>query len=375
MRSHLFSTLFISAISVSLPAATAPGDQMNENPIPSNQLTPAAAERFVNLALDCVHREYPNKIAHVMANDEDAQPPRKLTPVFYGCFDWHSAVHGHWLLVRLSRLHPEAPFRDRALTALALSFTEENVKGEVEYLGTEGRYSFERPYGLAWLLQLCAELREWNEPLANQWSNTLHPLEAIAAKRIKDWLPKLSHPIRVGTHGQSAFALGIIHDWAKTAGDDEIISLIHDRARTHFLDDRNATLRFEPSGHDFLSPILAEADLMRRILPPTEFAAWLGSFLPELSASANKNWLTPAVVTDKTDGHLVHLDGLNLSRAWMLQGIAHGLPKNDPRIKVLKIAAENHRHAGLDAIENQHYEGGHWLGSFAVYLTTNRGIN
>jgi hypothetical protein len=337
-------------------------------------LSAASVERFARLALDCVHREYPNKISHVLRGDEDARPPRKLTPVFYGCFDWHSAVHGHWLLVRLCRMYPEASFVPEARAALAESFTPEHVAGEMAYLTAEGRYAFERPYGLAWFLQLTAELREWNDPQAQEWARTLAPMEEVAATRFKEWLPKLSHPVRTGLHSQTAFAMGLAYDWACVRGDREFAALIEQRARHYYLNDRGASLSFEPSGHDFLSPILAEADLMRRILPPTQFAAWLGAFLPTIPLDGQTDWLPVAVVTDKADGHLVHLDGLNLSRAWMLEGIIDGLPAGDPRLPSLRAAAAQHREAGVKAVDDAHYEGGHWLGSFAVYLVTQRGI-
>ena len=330
-----------------------------------------AVERFARLALDCVQREYPNKISHVMHSDEDAGVPRELTPVFYGCFDWHSAVHGHWLLARLCRMYPEAPFASEARDALERNFTSENVARELQYLNAAGRKSFERPYGLAWLLLLCAELSEWDDPQARRWSATLAPLEKLAAERFREWLPKLSHPVRTGEHSQTAFALGLVYDWARTRDDRAMLALIEQRTRDYYLNDRGASLAFEPGGEDFLSPIIAEADLVRRVLDPPAFAVWLGRFLPELSRDGD-DWLTPAVVTDKTDGKLVHLDGLNLSRAWMLEGVVLGLPANDPRLPGVRAAASAHRQAGLDAVSDAHYEGGHWLGSFAVYLVTKR---
>ena len=322
-----------------------------------------AAERFANLALACVHKEYPNKIAHNLNSDADVAPPRKLTPAFYGCYDWHSSVHAHWLLARLARSFPDAPFTPRAREALAQSITPENIAQEVAYLRGDGRASFERPYGLAWLLQLGAELREANDPLAA----TLHPLESAAGERLKTWLPKLSHPIRIGEHSQSAFSFGLIID---STDDPAFRKLVIDRSRTFFLHDRNCPLAYEPSGEDFLSPCIAEADLMRRVLPKSEYATWLSHFLPQIRAG----WLQPAVVTDPSDPKLAHLDGLNLSRAWMLEGIASGLPMNDPRVKILRATAGKHRDAGLAAVTGEHYEGGHWLGSFAVYLTTGRGL-
>ncbi len=334
----------------------------------------AAAERFAALALDCIHREYPNKISHVMSSDADAQTPRALTPVFYGCFDWHSAVHGHWLLVRLCRTNPKAAFVTNAMDALDQSFSAEHVTTELAYMNGNGRGTFERPYGLAWLLQLSAELREWDDPKAQRWATILEPLETEAANRFKRWLPKLSHPVRTGEHSQTAFALGLVLDWAKISGDTEMTRLVTQRVKEFYFKDRGANLAFEPDGQAFLSPILAEADLMRRVLKPDEFANWLHQFIPELQPNAGKRWLEPAVVSDKTDGHLVHLDGLNLSRAWMLEGIASGLPAGDGRISVLQLAAKAHREAGIKAVSDAHYEGGHWLGSFAVYLTTKRGI-
>lgn len=331
-----------------------------------------AAGRFAALALACVHREYPNKIAHVMQGDGDVKPPRLLTPAFRGCFDWHSAVHGHWLLARLIRTFPEATFVKQARAALERSLTPENIAVEVEYLNAPGRADFERPYGLAWLLQLAAELHEWKDPQAERWAQALKPLESAVATRIKGWLPKLAYPIRAGEHSQTAFAFGLILDWARTTGDAEMISLIESRTRSLYLADRDCPLEYEPSGQDFLSPCLAEADLVRRILPPEEFAVWLTGFLPRLPADGSAGWLAVGIVTDPADGKLAHLDGLNLSRAWMLNGIASGLPAGDPRRKSIEAAAEVHSESGLRAVTGEHYEGGHWLGSFATYLVTGR---
>lgn len=332
------------------------------------------AERFARLALECVHKEYPNKISHVLSGDEDVRPPRELTPAFFGCFDWHSAVHGHWLLVRLARTYPEAPFAPQASEALARSLTAERAEAEARYLEGAGRVSFERPYGLAWLLQLAAELREWEDERARSWSSVLVPLERTAKERLADWLPKLTHPIRVGEHSQTAFALGLILDWARAAGDGEMEVLVVSRITDFYLEDRDCPLTYEPSGHDFLSPCLAEADLMRRILAPAEYAAWLGAFLPSIPLDGGASWLEPAIVTDPGDPKLAHLDGLNLSRAWMLEGMAAGLPPEDPRLPAIRDTAREHRERGLAAVTGEHYEGGHWLGSFATYLVTGRGL-
>jgi Protein of unknown function (DUF2891) len=337
-----------------------------------------AAERFAKLALECVRKEYPNKISHVLNSDADVAPPRKLTPAFCGCYDWHSSVHGHWLLVRLLRTFPDASFAKAARDALKESLTAENLKTEAAYLRGDGRASFERPYGLAWLLQLCAELREWENPQAREMLANLKPLEDAAVERLRTWLPKLSHPVRIGEHDQTAFALGLILDYARGKNDDGLTKLAADSARKFFLGDTNCPLSYEPSGEDFLSPCLGEADAMRRVLSQEEFAKWLKDFLPQIPAThgeaATANWLPLTVSPDPSDPKLAHLDGLNLSRAWMLEGIASALPADDLRRHALNAAADEHQRAGLAAVTGTHYEGGHWLGSFAVYLTTRRGI-
>jgi len=334
----------------------------------------AAAARFADLALACAHQEYPNKIAHVLNGDADVRPPRELTPAFFGCYDWHSSVHGHWLLARLARLFPDAPFAPRARAALARSLTAEHLEVEARYLAAPGRTSFERPYGLAWLLQLAAELREWQDPQAQQWAAALRPLETASAARLKEWLPKLSRPIRIGEHDQTAFAFGLALDWARTAGDRAMEDLLVAKTGEFYRTDRACPLNYEPNGQDFLSPCVAEADLMRRVLAPPEYGEWLRTFLPQIPRDGSAAWLTPAVVTDPKDPKLAHLDGLNLSRAWMLDGIVDALPAKDPRRAALQAAADRHREAGLIAVTGEHYEGGHWLGSFAVYLSSGRGL-
>jgi len=236
------------------------------------------------------------------------------------------------------------------------------------------RASFERPYGLAWLLQLSAELRSWNDPQAREWSSVLRPLEAEAAQRLKSWVPKLHYPIRIGEHDQTAFSFGLIWDWAGVAGDTQMRSVLADAARRFYAADRRCPIDYEPSGEDFLSPCLAEADFMRRVLDPPAFGRWLSEFLPGVPGTADSAWLAPAVVTDRADPKLAHIDGLNLSRAWMLEGIAKGLKAGDRRVPVLRAIAMRHREAALPAVTGEHYEGGHWLGTFAVYLTSGAGI-
>ncbi|MBL8922256.1 MAG: DUF2891 domain-containing protein [Myxococcaceae bacterium] len=351
----------LASLCLALPAVAAPGT-----------VDEATAARFAKLALACVHKEYPNKLAHVLNGPADAKTPAKLTPAFYGCYDWHSAVHGHWLLARLARTFPDAAFTADAKKALEESLAAKNVAAEVAYLSGAGRVSFERPYGLAWLLQLAAELREWSAPEAQRWSKNLAPLEQAAAERLKTWLPKLSRPIRVGEHDQTAFAFGLVLDWARVAKDEAMIALLTSRLETFYGADRACPVGYEPGGQDFLSPCLAEADLMRRVKAKAPFAAWLKDFLPGIPEKGT--WLTPEVVTDRSDPKLAHLDGLNLSRAWMLEGIVSGLPENDPRRAVLEATANAHRTSGLESVTGEHYEGGHWLGSFATYLVTRRGV-
>lgn len=330
---------------------------------------------FSKLALSCIHKEYGNKIAHVMNSDEDIKAPRELYPAFYGCYDWHSSVHGHWLLVRMLNASRAKVDADTIISKLNTSFSAENISGELANYQRNGMKSFERPYGIAWLLQLTAELRQSTLPEAKEWLQNLLPLERQAVLNISDWLPKLSFPIRTGEHSQTAFAFGLMLDWSRIAKDPVFEELLTQQVKALYANDRDCPLAYEPSGQDFLSPCIAEADLMRRVMNKTAFAAWMDDFFPGLTAESDASWLFPAVVTDKTDGKLAHLDGLNTSRAWMLEGIISGLPNRDARIAPLQLAAEAHRKAGLDAVlGDMHYAGSHWLGSFAAYLQTQRGL-
>ena len=330
---------------------------------------------FSNLALDCIHKEYSNKIAHYINSDADIKPPRELYPSFYGCFDWHSSVHGHWLLVRMLNTSADKVDRETIVKKLNISFSKEKVAGELANYQRPGMSSFERPYGIAWLFQLTAELRQSSLPEAVKWLDNLKPLEQQAVKNISVWLPKLTFPIRTGEHSQTAFAFGLMLDWSRIAGDKAFETLLSNRIKDLYAKDKNCPLAYEPSGQDFLSPCIAEADLMRRVMNPKVYAAWLNEFFPTLTSKSGSDWLVPGVVTDKSDGKLAHLDGLNTSRAWMLEGIIHGLPEDDSRIPALKLAVEAHRKAGLNAVlGDMHYMGSHWLGSFATYLQTQRGL-
>jgi hypothetical protein len=361
--------ILIATLLLGMPApnafAQAPVDQ---------RLDVTSAARFAALALDCVHREYPNKIAHVLEADGDAQTPRQLHPAFHGCYDWHSSVHGHWLLARLARAHPQAEFASAARAALARSLTRENLAAEAAYLSRQARVSFERPYGLAWLLQLAAELRTWDDPQVREWSNALVPLETLAATRIRSWVPQLHYPIRIGEHDQTAFAFGLIWDWAVVVNDQPMQDLLREAAQRFHASEHDCPIDFEPSGHDFLSPCLAVADFMRRVLDRQSFSRWLSSALPDIPRRPDRRWLPPGIVTNRSDPKLAHIDGLNLSRAWMLEGIAHSLGPRDRRAAALEAAAGWHREAALPQVTGAHYEGGHWLGTFAVYLVSRAGI-
>jgi hypothetical protein len=334
---------------------------------PGPSLDASVAGRLAGLALDCIGREYPNQVAHVLGSDADARPPRELHPIFFGCYDWHSAVHAHWTLARLTRLFPDEPFADEARAVLADAFTPEKTAAELAYLEAEGRTGFERPYGLAWLVALAAELAGWRTTEAARWAEALRPLASEAAARLAGYFAKLTAPVRTGEHGQTAFALALALDAARAgvvagAGSADALAA---EARRLFLADRDWPLRFEPSGTDFLSPGLAEADLMRRVLPPEVFARWLSDFLPDID-------LAPVTPPDRADGKFAHLDGLNLSRAFMLHGIAAGLPPSDPRRPALRALAGAHAAAALPIVAGSHYAGAHWLATFATLLLTSR---
>ena len=331
---------------------------------------------FSELALACIHKEYSNQIRHFMNSDDDVKPPRELYPAFHGCFDWHSSVHGHWLLVRMLNTSSEKVDTTTIIQSINKSLSEDNLAAELANYQRPGMASFQRPYGAAWLLQLSAELRQSSLPQAKLWLANLYPLEQAMVNNLTEWLAKLAFPIRTGEHSQTAFAFGLMLDYSRIANNSKFERLLTERAKTFYLKDTNCSLSYEPSGHDFLSPCLAQADLMRRILDKKSFAIWLSTFFPTLNSQSSRDWLVPGVVVDKADGKLAHLDGLNTSRAWMLEGIVSGLPEEDERIKPLLTVAEAHRQAGLNAVlGDMHYMGSHWLGSFAAYLQTRRGLD
>lgn len=341
----------------------------------AESITTEQAGAMADLASRCVHHQYPNVVKHYFNGPQDVRSPKAMHPAFYGCLDWHSSVHGHWLMVRLLRTQ-DMTNRQALIDQLDISFTESNLNAELAYFNrANSGSSYERPYGLAWYLQLTSELRQWSDPKAKQWLKTLMPLEDKIVENISSWLPKLAYPIRGGEHSQTAFAFGLMLDWAEQSDNKALATLVRDRSKTYYLGDTQCPLAYEPSGQDFLSPCLAEADLMRRVLSKTEFSQWLEKFLPTIPANGNGRWIKVARVTDRSDGKLAHLDGLNLSRAWMLEGIGASLSKADPRRKAIFAAANDHKNAALPVVMGDlHYMGSHWLGSFATYLLTERGL-
>ncbi|MDX2360653.1 MAG: DUF2891 domain-containing protein [Crocinitomicaceae bacterium] len=319
------------------------------------------ATKLMELPLTCIDAEYPNKLSQVIGSDDDLQSPKNLHPAFYGCFDWHSAVHGHWSIVRMINVHPTLEGKEEILRKLLDHLSAPNITAEIEYFKGELNGSYERMYGWAWLLKLSVELAELDDPREKELSENLKPLHELIADKVKEFLPKLNYPIRVGTHTNTAFAMTMVYDYAVKFNDIELKELIEQRAKDFFMDDADCPMTWEPSGYDFLSPCLEEADIMRRVLPKEEFENWLTAFLPQLS---NANFvLAPGEVSDRTDGHLVHLDGLNFSRAWCLYGIAETLPEDYGHL--VKIANE-HVNYSLPNLVGDSYEGGHWLASFAL---------
>jgi hypothetical protein len=320
--------------------------------------------------MKCIQKEYPNKLDHVNNDAADVRSPRAMHGAFYGCFDWHSSVHGHWMLVHLLRLFPDMPEAREIRAALNANLDAKNISGEVAYLGEANRASFERTYGWAWLLKLAEELRGWNDEDGRRWSQNLQPLADALAEKYLSFLPKQTYPIRTGVHPNTAFGLAFALDYARAVSNQKLAALIVERSRTYYGHDVNYPAAWEPGGEDFFSPALIEADLMRRVLSKAEFAVWFRRFLPGTARGEPKGLWQPAIVTDRTDPKLVHLDGLNLSRAWCMRSIASALPANDPARRVLTRAALAHAQVTLPHVASGNYEGEHWLASFAVYLLT-----
>ncbi len=331
-------------------------------------LTLEQASRLAQLPLKGLQQEYPNKLEHVMNGAEEVRSPSELHPVFYGSYDWHSSVHGHWMLVRILKRHPNLPESSKIRKILNAHFTPEKVAAEVAYLQQENRKSFERPYGWGWLLKLAEELHDWDDPDGKRWSTNLQPLADEISERYLNFFPKQTYPIRSGVHSNTALGLTFGLDYARQVGDQELEEMIVSRSRSYFLKDKDYPAAWEPGGDHFLSPALTEADLMRRVLPQAEFAQWLHGFLPGLAEEQPAAILEPAEVSDRSDPKIVHLDGLNLSRAWAMRGIVLALPADDPVRGVLQKSASSHTRASLPHVTSGDYAGEHWLASFAVYL-------
>jgi len=341
-------------------------------PTPPSQLSlnQTHASHFARLALKCVRKEFPNKLDHTMNDGSEVRDPKQLHPAFYGCFDWHSTVHGHWMLVHLLKMFPNLPEDRQIREALDDNLSAKNIAGEVAYLNQKSRASFERTYGWAWLLKLAEELHGWNDADGQKWSRNLQPLADAFAEKYIAFLPKQNYPIRTGVHPNTAFGLAFALDYARAVGNRRLETLISERSRTYFGRDVNYPGAWEPGGEDFFSPAFMEADLMRRVMTKAEFSRWFYRFLPGAFRGHPKQLFEPAIVTDRTDPKLVHLDGLNLSRAWCMRSIAMALPKSDAARKVLAKSANAHAQAALPHVASGSYEGEHWLASFAVYLLT-----
>jgi hypothetical protein len=363
---QILATIFCCALfAVSAVLTTA---QMSKPKPPAKSLTRAQASHFAKLALKCVSKEYPNKPEHVMNDGGDVQSPKGLHPAFYGCYDWHSSVHGHWMLVRLLRMFPDLPEARDIRKAVGNNLRASNIAEEVAYLNGKNRQSFERTYGWAWLLKLAEELSLSTDEDARAWSRNLQPLVDALVSRYLSFLPKQTYPIRTGVHPNTAFGLAFAFDYAQTSGNTRLAALITERSRSYFAKDAGYPAAWEPGGEDFFSAALMEADLMRRVMKPAEFRRWFHRFLPQLSSGVPRTLLRPAIVTDRTDPKLVHLDGLNLTRAWCMRSIATALPANDPARKVLASSARLHASEALVHVASGDYAGEHWLASFAVYL-------
>ncbi len=333
-------------------------------------LTLDTASRLAGVALAGIGREYPHKPEHVFNTSADARTPRDLHPAFYGCYDWHSSIHSHWLLARLAARHPGLPEAGAIDAVFEAHFTVAALAAEHAYLLQPNRASFERPYGWAWLFKLCDELAVWNHPSAASWRQRLAPIARLFGDRLIDFLPRQTYPVRAGTHANTAFALGFALDHARAANHPALARSARDAALRFYESDRDGPANYEPGGNDFLSPCLIEADLMARLLAPPDFGRWLTRFLPGFVGGPAARLLIPAQVSDRADPQGVHLDGLNLSRAWCLAAIERALPPADQRREVLRKAAGLHLQAGLAHVDSGDFLAEHWLGSFAAYALT-----
>ncbi|MCX2678973.1 DUF2891 domain-containing protein [Galbibacter sp. EGI 63066] len=319
------------------------------------------ANRLASLPLECMQTEFPNKLNQTLQDSSHLGTPKKLHPAFYGCFDWHSSVHGHWSLVSLLKQFPALETADEIRKKLKTNLSKENIEAEIAYFKMKGNASFERTYGWAWILKLAEELHTWDDALGSELERNLQPLTDYVVQGYIDFLPKLNYPIRVGEHTNTAFGLSLAMDYAKTLNKGELQEMIVQTVDRFYKNDAGCPMAWEPSGFDFLSPCLEEANLVRKVYSKEKYKAWLKQFMPQLSATDFT--LEPGKVGDRTEGKLVHLDGLNFSRAWCLYGIAETLPEYEH----LKNIANQHINYSLPHIVDDNYSGTHWLGTFALY--------
>ncbi len=327
-------------------------------------LTPEGAKHFADIALKCIHNEYPNKTNHLIMDASENVSPQELHPAFYGCLDWHSSVHGHWMLVKLLKLFPTMPGADSVRMRLNQTFTPEKLQAEADYFGRKGAKSFERMYGWAWLLKLDTELTTWNDSDAQRWHLHLQPLTTKIVQLYNEFLPKQTYPIRSGVHPNTAFGLRFALDYSRVTKNDTLEKRIVEKCRIYYLKDEFCPGNYEPGGADFFSPCLEEAFLMSKVLNENEFRQWLNRFF---DINALQQLLTPALVSDRSDYQIVHLDGLNLSRAWCMKGIASALSVTHPIRSTFQKSALKHILATVPYIASGDYSGEHWLASFAVY--------
>ena len=329
-----------------------------------HSLTPELGSRFARLALSHITREYPNKLDHVLNGPGDLREPRELHPVFFGSFDWHSCVHGYWLLATVLRLFPENAESGEIRKLFDEYLTLPNVRAELDYVGQPLRNTFERPYGWAWLLMLSAELNRHGTDDSKRWSKALKPLADEFVRRFLDFLPKATYSTRVGTHFNSAFAVTLALEYSEVTGNTPLRKLLADKANAWYRNDADCQA-WEPGGDDFLSPALMEAECMRRVSSVSDFRDWLERFLPKLTERQPRTLFEPAIVSDRTDGKIAHLDGLNLSRGWCWRSLANVWLDTDPRRAIALDAADVHLVAGLAHVAGD-YMGEHWLATFAL---------
>lgn len=353
--------LYFIGISLLLAACQEKKETEKNSEIQKYKLNLESAQKIFELPAHCLTIEYPNKLGQTLGSSEDLKTPKQLRPVFYGCFDWHSSVHGYWSIVSLMEQFPELDHSNEVRNLLNQHLTPENIAVEIHFFQDKNNRNFERTYGWAWLFKLQESLNKWQDDDARKWASTLQPLTDLLIERYEEYLPKLYYPIRTGTHDNTAFGLSLSLDYARSSGNKSFESLITEHAKRLYNQDESCALYFEPSGHDFLSPCLEEAYLMSKVLPRDDYRKWLKGFLPDIFAEDFT--MIPAKVSDRTDGHLVHLDGLNFSRAACLFGIAEQLPE----LNHLNDLAWEHFSTSFGNISDDDYMGSHWLGTFALY--------